>query len=283
MTHCEMFQTEEIQVIIGDASRDGVGGRQYCGIWSLTSKHRVFNAFGNSYAGLIPGELRGKAPVLKVTGTDSAELVRSADEHYPVDACARYVLKSPNIIEHTLTFTDHKDVRGQGCDFREVSWCCYINSPEDPRIHFLSEGEWYRYISPQHGIGSNIAPAYISDDQLERWAPREGRRPFHWDRISRRFDKPFYYGRLGNMVLILIFGRPEWLRFFCSPSGGGGSLLSGKSCPAWDFEWVIPNEQYEVGREYELKMRLVYKQFVSDEDVVAEYQTTCNALGIICQ
>ena len=103
MTHCEMFQTEEIQVIIGDASRDGVGGRQYCGIWSLTSKHRVFNAFGNSYAGLIPGELRGKAPVLKVTGTDSAELVRSADEHYPVDACARYVLKSPNIIEHTLT------------------------------------------------------------------------------------------------------------------------------------------------------------------------------------
>jgi len=275
-----MFQTEEIQVIIGDASRDGAGGQQYCGIWSLTSKHRVFNAFGNSYAGLLPGELRGKEPTLQVTGTDSAELVRSADERYPVDVCARYVLKSPYIIDHTLTFTDHKDVRGQECDFREVSWCCYINSPEDSRIHFLSAGEWYRYISPQHGIGSNIAPAYISDDQLEHWPRCEGRRPFHWDRVSRRFDKPFYYGRLGNMVLILIFGKPEWLRFFCSPSGGEGSLLPGKSCPAWDFEWVIPDDQYEVGQEYELKMRLVYKRFVSDEDMLAEYQTACDVLGI---
>ena len=275
-----MFQTGEIQVIIGDASRDGAGGQQYCGVWSLTSKHRVFNAFGNSYAGLIPGELRGKEPELEVTGTNSAELAHPADERYPVEARALYVLKSPYIIEHTFTFTDHKDVRGQGCDFREVSWCCYMNSPEDSRIHFLSEGEWYRYISPQHGVGSNIAPGYIIDDQLERWPPREGRRPFHWDRIKRRFDKPFYYGRLGNMALILIFGTPEWLRFFCSPSGGGGSLLPEKSCPAWDFEWVIPNEQYEVGREYELKMRLIYKQFISDADILAEYQAACDALDI---
>jgi len=74
------------------------------------------------------------------------------------------------------------------------------------------------------------------------------------------------------MVLILIFGKPEWLRFFCSPSGGGASLLLGKTCPAWDFEWVIPNGEYEVGKEYEFKMRLVYKQFVSDEDVLAEYE-----------
>ena len=98
--------------------------------------------------------------------------------------------------------------------------------------------------------------------------------------VKRRFDKPFYYGRLGNMALILIFGTPEWLRFFCSPSGGGGSLLPEKSCPAWDFEWVIPNEQYEVGREYELKMRLIYKQFISDADILAEYQAACDALDI---
>ena len=34
-----------------------LGGPQYCGLWSLTSKHRQFNCYGNSYAGLIPGEL----------------------------------------------------------------------------------------------------------------------------------------------------------------------------------------------------------------------------------
>ena len=54
MTHCELIQAGEIQAVVGDASRDGFAGQQYCGLWSLTSKHRVFNAFGNSYAGLIP-------------------------------------------------------------------------------------------------------------------------------------------------------------------------------------------------------------------------------------
>ena len=64
MNHCEMLQAGEIQAIVGDASRNGVGGQQYCGLWSLTSKHRIFNAFGNSYAGLIPGEIRGNSPTL---------------------------------------------------------------------------------------------------------------------------------------------------------------------------------------------------------------------------
>ena len=54
MPHCQLLQAGEIQAVVGDASRDGVGGTQYCGVWSLTSKHRQFNAFGNSYAGLLP-------------------------------------------------------------------------------------------------------------------------------------------------------------------------------------------------------------------------------------
>ena len=46
--HCQMIQAGEITAIIGDASRDGIGGTQYCGLWSLTSKHWPFNAFGNT-------------------------------------------------------------------------------------------------------------------------------------------------------------------------------------------------------------------------------------------
>lgn len=279
MTHCEMIQAGEIQAIIGNAARNGVGGTQYCGVWSLTSAHRAFNAFGNSYAGLIPGVIRGKSPTLRVFDEKTVELTRAADSDYPVASVARYMVQPPYYIEHSLKFVDEKDMRGAGCDFREVSWCCYMNSPEDSRIHFLSQGEWFRYISPKHGVGSNIAPAYVPDDALEIWPSVEGRRPFHWDRIERRFDQPFYYGRLGNMVLILIFGQPEWLRFFCSSSGGGASLLLGKSCPAWDFEWVIPPGAYEVEKEYEFKMRLVYKRFVSDEDVLAEYEKACPILN----
>jgi hypothetical protein len=279
MTHCEMFQAGDIQAVIGDASRDGVGGTQYCGVWSLTTKRRVFNAFGNSYAGLIPGVIRGKAPRLEVTGDASCALVREAGEDYPVDARATYELSPPHYVDHTLEFTDRRDVRGAGCDFREVSWCCYMNCPDDTRIHFLSGGEWFRYISPEHGVGSNIAPSYVPDTELEVYPQVEGRRPFHWDRIQRRFDRPFYYGRVGDHVLILLFDTPRWLRFFCSPSGGGGSMFPGRACPAWDFEWIIPADAYQVGRRYEFRMRMVYKPYVSDDDVVEEHDKAVRELG----
>ena len=298
MTHCELFQADEIQVIIGDDSRGGVTGPEYCGIWSLTSKHRPFNAFGNSFAGLIPSELRRKSPTFEVLDETSCALRREADEAYPVDARATFQVRGPYYIDHTLTFTDREDVRvlstHQGHDrsranFREVAWCCYMNCPDDPRLHFLSGDRWFRYISPRHGYGASIAPAYVPDDELEVWTERIDRgggrmAPFHWDRIKERFDQPLYYGRLGNMALILIFDTPRWLRFFCSPGdragdGGGKSLVPGKACPAWDFEWVIPDSDYELNREYNLRMRMVYKRFVSDDDVLEEYRKAQQELG----
>jgi hypothetical protein len=54
------------------------------------------------------------------------------------------------------------------------------------------------------------------------------------------------------------------------PSGGGGSLLPKQPCPAWDFLWIIPGEKYEVGREYTFRLRLIYKPYLSDEDLLAE-------------
>jgi len=277
--HCALFQTDELQVIVGDASRDGVGGRQYAGVWSLTSVHRVFNAFGNSYAGLLPGEVRGKAPTLRLDDEGAVSLIRQADENRPVDVCATYRMAEPCYIDHTLTFTDREPALRNGCDFREVSWCCYMNSPEDSRLHFLSDGEWTSYISPKHGVASNIAPSYLSDDELEVWPEVEGSRPFHWDRAPLRFDEPFYYGRLGDMLLLLVFDQPRWLRFYCSPSGGGNSLIPGLTCPAWDFEWVIPAAEYEVGRECELRCRLVYKLFESNDDVLSEVRIARQELG----
>jgi hypothetical protein len=269
MTHCHLIQAGDLQAVVGDASRDGVGGRQYCGLWSLTSKHRVFNAFGNSYAGLLPGELRGKAPILEAVDDTTAVLRRDADARRPTSARASYRVVAPHTIEHELTLCDEVDVRGPDRDFREVSWCCYMNGPADPRLHFRSEGQWRRYISPKHGVHSNVAPSYIDATDLEVWPPADPR-PFHWHRTPFGFDEPFYYGRLGPMVLLLVFSKPKWLRFFCSPSGGGGSLLRGRTCPAWDFEWVVPGSAYAPGRDYTFGVRLIYKPFVSDDDVLDE-------------
>jgi hypothetical protein len=54
--HCTLLSTENLQVIIGDAARNGVGRQQYCGLWSLTERTWPFNIFGGTYAWLIPGD-----------------------------------------------------------------------------------------------------------------------------------------------------------------------------------------------------------------------------------
>jgi hypothetical protein len=289
MHHCALLQTGEIQAIVGDATRDGVGGPQYCGLWSLTSKHRPFNAFGNSYAGLIPSDIRGKSPTLEITGEHRCVLAHRPDDAYPVEARAEYQVRSPYYVDHTLTFTDRKDIRRMawlaGCSYREVAWCSYLNCPEDLHLHFISGGKWVVYMSPEHGTGSNIAPAYVPERELEVWPARIQTKdvpflqPFYRDRIKERFDEPFYYGRLGSMALILVFDDPRRLRFFCSPSGGGISLLPGMTCPAWDFMWVIPESEYRVGKKYRFRLRLIYKPFVSEDDVLDECRNAQAELG----
>ncbi|MBI2437350.1 MAG: hypothetical protein HYV36_00845, partial [Lentisphaerae bacterium] len=53
-------------------------------------------------------------------------------------------------------------------------------------------------------------------------------------------------------------------------SGGGPSLLPGQSCPAWDFEWLVPAADYAIHTPITLRLRLAYKPYVSDDDVLAE-------------
>jgi hypothetical protein len=68
------------------------------------------------------------------------------------------------------------------------------------------------------------------------------------------------------MVFAYLFDVPKGqiLRFAQSPTGGG------ETNPAWDF--YILNPGFEVGKEYSFNVRLVYKPFVSGEDIREEYQ-----------
>lgn len=285
--HCQMIQAGEIAAIVGDGERDGVGGTQYAGLWSLTSQHRVFNAFGNTYAGLLPSEIRGTHPTLDVLDEHTVALRQHANDKRPSSCVATYKISAPYYVDHTLQVVDRRDMRYGGCKHRELAWCCYMNSPEDSRLNFLSGStpgnpRWWEYISPRHGVGSNIAPSYLRDDELEVWPESlklEKYPPFHTDRIKERFDQPFYYGMVGHMAMILIFDKPRWLRFYCSPTGGGPSILPGKFCPAWDFHWIIPESQYKLGQEYTVRTRLVYKLFKSREDVLDEVKKAQDELG----
>ena len=85
-------------------------------------------------------------------------------------------------------------------------------------------------------------------------------------------------GITSMLVLLFVFDQPQWLRFFSSPSGGGVGTLPDRSCPAWDFEWIIPEGEYMPGRDFTFRVRMIYKRFASDDDVLLEVQKAQQAM-----
>ena len=82
------------------------------------------------------------------------------------------------------------------------------------------------------------------------------------------------------MVLIYVFGKPvDGLQFFCSPVGGGFSVQRGKLSPAWDFKWVIPARDYHVDKKYSFKVRLIYKMFQDNDDVLKQVRMAQQAMS----
>jgi len=85
-------------------------------------------------------------------------------------------------------------------------------------------------------------------------------------------------GRIGvESVLIHIFEPDALIRFSHSPSGGGPTPAKDGFNPAWDFQYLMDN--YEVGREYGFRMRLVCKPWKDRADVLAEVRTFFGEIG----
>jgi hypothetical protein len=277
--HCQLIRAGEIEAIVGD----GAGHRVRPGIWALSSIHHQFSIFKNMSSGLLFGEFRGKAnTVLEYVDDSTSVLTRESTEDYPTKARLEFRMKSPYYLDTELTMRDTQDrLAGKPYRFRSVSVNCYANSPEDIRIHYLSEGEWVRFIPSVHaGPGTPIHPSYLPKEELEVRPKDYNDPPFNWGEWNKKsFDEPFYYGRFQKMVMILIFDRPKWIRFYTSPIGGGESLIPGIKSPAWDFEWIIPEKDYQINRDYTVRVRLVYKQYESDEDVLKEFRKAQDELG----
>ncbi|MFH1069777.1 MAG: hypothetical protein V1794_09200 [Candidatus Glassbacteria bacterium] len=278
--HCQMIRAGEIEAIVGD----GAGHRVRPGLWSMSSIKRQFSIFRNMSSGMLAGDFRSKAnSVLEYVNDSTSMLKREPTDDYPVRAKLIYRARSPYYLDTEITIHDVVDLiaaRPKEGNERQVAYNCYVNSPEDIRINFLSGGQWERFIPAVHGgPGSSIAPSYLKDSELEVWPQSDDPR-FHWyKRYEKRFDEPFYYGRFGNMVLILVFDQPKLIRFYLSPSGAGDSMIPGQTSPAWDFEWLIPRKDYQANKDYTFRTCLVYKQFESDEDVIREVKKVQHDLG----
>lgn len=277
MAHCDLFKAGEIACIIGDDADHGSHSTQYSGLWTLISDYERHSAFVPAYAGCIADEHRRTQPKFERLSELEAELYHAPTKEHPSESWGRFRLVEPHYIDYEFRFVDKEDLRQPDCDFRELVWCSYINSPEDPHIHFISDGKWAHILSPKHGVQSCYGPACLKPEQLERLPVEEYKKagrslPFRWSYGKERFDLPFYYGRIREMALIFMFDKFEEMRFFMSPSGGGRSILPGQANPAWDWCWIIRNGNYQVGETYQIRLRIAYKKFISEEDVLQEYQ-----------
>jgi len=265
-THSEIVNCGDSSILFGDSTCHGMGRTGYCGIWSLTSAHQPHSAFVNSYAGFIFNSQRGRPVEMRRLGEQQVEFrLEEPSFHSRV----LFTVREPCYVDSETTVTPQTRIEAP---YLLQSWASYINSPEDGDIFFRYEDRWIRAHTPQHGVDATYCPASLKDieDDLRHLSPEERQNNFVYGYSQQRFSEPFYYGRIRNMALAFFFDTFDDIRFTISPSGGGSSILPDKSCPAWDWLWLIHNARPK--QSSTLRIRMLYKPFVSPEDILREFQ-----------
>jgi hypothetical protein len=150
-------------------------------------------------------------------------------------------------------------------------WASYIAVENGQGYYYIGikEGEkekrWLEHKTPNHNVKSTVK---YENDQIELTF-NENFKPTLYNNFSNDlYSYPFYYGIRGKMVYIIMFDQEGSTRFAHSPNSGSSDTT--KFEPAWDFQYIIPN--YKVDEKYGYKARVVYKPFISKDDVISEYE-----------
>lgn len=205
--------------------------------------------------------------VTKLSDT-AAELHLPPTPHFGVESWTRFEAKEGKYVDFTFRAIPHKPMHG---GFLGVFWASYMAGPDNKSLYFLGPDgtldapKWLQFSTQQHDRDSSVPWANESAGiEFET-----GGRSSLWLHLSPlRFGEPFYYGRIGDLVLIYLFERDAVVRFAHSPSGGGRTPDGTDSNPAWDFQWFVPDAKTDA--EYQFRGRLVVKPWAGRDDVLAE-------------
>ena len=281
--HHVRLATGDIQAVVTDNAAWPPHHRaRYNGIASLTHKAQPRNLFVSAYAGLniehiLDGtETRGGpdplfeprlCPIrLRRIGDHGVEMHQPPTSHKGLESTMRFTLAPPHYIDVVYECIPRRAVFDN--KYILIFWASYINAPADKAIYFLGRDEndrtgqrWIKAVTPAHGKLSTHR-SIADPGPLPPVANHPLTLVFNFSKY--RYTKPFYYGRYGDMVYQIMFDDAKRVRFSQSPTGGGATN------PAWDFQFIIRN--YEVGKRYRLRARVVYKKFISRPDCLAEYE-----------
>lgn len=251
---------------------------RYNGIAELLHPSASGNLFVPSYAGFnlehfFGGDFleelfepREHPMVLWKVDDQTVKLYQPPDSRSKVESTHTFRMVPPHYIDIEVELTYH-DLTLFRHGYAGTFWASYINKPESKSMHFWGthkerpEPHWAEWYSPRHGYQSTHLHV---DDVFE---------PFFVDNFNTtlanhfsdfRYIDPFYYGIRQCMVFAIFFDRTEGVRFSQSPTGGG------EGNPAWDHYFLIRDPK--VGQPYSYRGRLMYKPYVSAEDIRTEYQ-----------
>lgn len=238
--------------------------------YSGLNLEHIFSGDAQSFAWNI-FEPRRSAMKLVQRSPTSVQLNQERTEHWPLRSEITFSTAG-NAIDFTYRGTPLADVwKKHG--YIGIFFASYLNAPDDLSIQFIGRSRpgqgdasprWIKHSSPRHGVSANHRAAG-SD-----WDPPtdDGFAISLVTGLSEvEYLYPFYFGRSGENVLILMFEKPPGkneLRFAQSPTGGGFGN------PAWDF--VYFQRDYKIDRSFSFRGRLVYKPFSNLADVVLEYE-----------
>jgi len=282
MAH-DTFHNGDLTAVIGDNSALGDHRAGYNGIWSLHHRSEPANLFVPGVAGLnlehifdgdkgdfggsrkIFFEPRNSPMSFKKLSDAAAELHQPPTPTFQVESWTRFEMVAPHYIDMTFRFVPTQHAFEFG--YIGLFWANYINAPDDKSIYFRNGGTWQQLCSQRHNDESTVRHR---DDHLDLKF-RSGLGDALYKNLSPlRFDEPLYYGLFRNHVFILMFDRSEGIRFTHSPSGGGINKEQQTTNPAWDFQYLLP--QYEVIKEYQIRLRAVYREKCARDLIRQEYE-----------
>jgi hypothetical protein len=192
-----------------------------------------------------------------LSGVESQTVFKLGSSHY-IDVVFRCIFHDRKFFQH---------------GYAGLFWASYIHGPSDKKIYFRGSVKgsafinWIAAYSSEHGLKSTHVGRNEKNDIY--FAPNfNARLASHFSDYS--YDQPFFYGRFHHMVLAYMFQPEDGIRFSQSPTGGG------ELNPAWDFQFIVPD--FEVGREYSFKGRIMYKEFAGENDVLDEFETWYQAV-----
>jgi len=275
----------DLTAVVGDNSAHDQHRAGYNGLWSLRHAAGTRSIFVPTLAGLnlehiVTGEHladtrtffepRNAPMTLHRLGVDAAELHQPPTPTFHVESWTRFRLVAPHFLDMEFRFRPHRAVFPRG--YVSLFWASYMNAPEDKSMYFLGGAEhqavqWTQFCTQWHNDQSTVRHRA---DRFEMTFAEDGR-PALFKSVSQlRFDQPFFYGHVDDLVWAVFFDRSAGIRLTHSPSGGGVNPERGTANPAWDFQFFVRDP--EPMKEYGFRTRTVLRPRCPRDEIQADFR-----------